>query len=120
MSEAKAWLAEDQIEEELRATLGERPQIIGMPSPYRRETREIMWGQSIFWQGELGRSMFDYLNLSMPEIVRCENPIIRAIGMLDRRLGKRRLRELSMESEHPLVKRLHAFRCECEGIGPRE
>ena len=38
--------------------------------------------------------MESYLLLSIDDILASENVLIRAIGMLDRRLGKRRLRGL--------------------------
>jgi hypothetical protein len=61
-------------------------------------------------------SLHDYLNLSMSDILRSENPSIRAIGMLDCRLGKHRLANLEMSAEHDLVKRMHTIRCEGEQI----
>jgi hypothetical protein len=80
--------------------------------------KENLHKQSIFWQTDLGQAMFDYLNLSMREILASDNILIRALGMLDARLGKRRALALDVENEHPLVRRLHAFRCEAEGWRP--
>ena len=72
---------------------------------------------SIFWQGELGDAMFQYLHLPVAEILPSENILIRAIGMLDRRVGKRKLSALQGVVKHPLVRMLYQFRCEVEGIG---
>lgn len=63
-------------------------------------------------------ALFDYLNLSIEEILASENPIIRAFGMLDRRMGKRRLAAFEAKKETALLRRLHAFRCEVEGVAP--
>ena len=60
--------------------------------------------------------MFAYLHLSIDDILASENVLIRAIGMLDRRLGKRRLPALAGSVNHPLVRLLYVFRCEAEGI----
>ena len=65
---------------------------------------------------DVNAALFAYLNLAIDDIVSSENPIIRAIGMLDRRLGKRRLAALDVKEEHSLVKLLHDFRCSAEGI----
>lgn len=72
--------------------------------------------ESFFQQGDLGTAMFAYLHLSIDDILASENPLIRAIGMLDRRVGKRRLPALAGSVNHPLVRLLYLFRCEAEGI----
>lgn len=78
--------------------------------------------ESVFWQGDLGDAMFSYLQSSIDHIVSSDNILIRAIGMLDRRVGKRRLAILSETIDHPLVALLHTFRCDAEGMQtfPRE
>ncbi|MBS1991337.1 MAG: PcfJ domain-containing protein [Cyanobacteria bacterium SZAS LIN-3] len=60
----------------------------------------------------------DYLNLSMDEIVGSRDCLVKAIGMLDGRLGKRRLRTLDVQGETELVRRLWQLRCAAEGITP--
>lgn len=72
--------------------------------------------ESFFKHGDLGRAMFAYLHLSIDDILASENAIIRALGMLDRRVGKRRLPALAGSIDHPLVRLLYLFRCEAEGI----
>jgi hypothetical protein len=43
--------------------------------------------------------------------------VLRALAVLDRRLGRRRLRTLEFRTdEHPLVIGLYRFRCTAEGI----
>ena len=47
------------------------------------------------------------------------NPILRALAMLDRRLGKRRLSKLSVgENEHQIVETFYRIRCQAEGLLP--
>jgi hypothetical protein len=42
---------------------------------------------------------------------------VRALAVIDRRAGKRRLRSLEVGPlEHPLVRELFRLRCEAEGI----
>lgn len=50
------------------------------------------------------------------KVVASPQPAVRALGMLDRRLGKRTLAKLSMEGEHDLVRQLYELRCEAEGM----
>jgi hypothetical protein len=42
---------------------------------------------------------------------------VRALAIIDRRVGKRRLRMLEVGPlEHPLVRQLYQLRCEAEGV----
>ncbi|NLW49035.1 MAG: hypothetical protein GXY86_17105 [Firmicutes bacterium] len=72
--------------------------------------------QNLFSQYDLHNSLYNYLNLSIEQIMVSDNPIIRAMGMLDARLGHKRLQKLDVTGEHILVKRLFHLRCEAEGI----
>ena len=81
----------------------------------RRAKKELA-RESFFWQEDLGDAMHEYLSLSIDEIVYSSNVIIRAIGMLDARFGKRRLKNLDVSNEPDLVKVLYAFRCHAENI----
>lgn len=65
---------------------------------------------------DFNAAMFDYLNMSIDDVLASDRTIIRAFGMFDARLGKRRLRALDMDGEAPLVARFHAIRCEAEGL----
>lgn len=77
---------------------------------------EELHEKCIFAQWDLHRSLFEYLNLSIHEILHSYNPLIRAIGMLDARVGKRRLKGIDVSYENELVKRLFYLRCEAENI----
>jgi hypothetical protein len=58
-----------------------------------------------------------YPSLSIGEALESANFIHRALAMVDRRLGKRRLRSLGLRTdEHPLVLKLYEFRRVAEGI----
>jgi hypothetical protein len=61
-------------------------------------------------------ALFDYLNLSIEEILGSDRMIIRAIGMFDRRLGKRKLRSLDVANDHELVQNFYRIRCAFEGV----
>lgn len=74
----------------------------------------------IFSPHEFRDALAEYLNLSIDRILTSPNPIVQAIGMLDRRLGKRRLAAMDASSMHPLVLRLYTFRCGVERLPQRD
>lgn len=80
------------------------------------ETASELHELNLFSQWDLQESLFQYLNLSMVEILASDNPLIRAMGMLDARLGKRRLAKMHVSNEHDLVKRLYHLRMSAEQI----
>jgi hypothetical protein len=84
-------------------------------SKWRNAEKELRQ-ESVFWQGDLGHAMFGYLQTSIDDILTSDDALVRAIGMLDRRVGKRRLATLSATIDHPLVALLHTFRCDAEGM----
>jgi len=71
---------------------------------------------NLFSQWDLQASLFACINLSIDEILASDNPLIRAMGMLDARLGKRRLVKLDVSDEHDLVKKLYLLRVSSEKI----
>lgn len=61
--------------------------------------------------------LHEYLRLSILAALYAEDPITRALAVLDSRVGKRRLRVLAEHpDEHPLVRMFLALRCEAEGV----
>jgi hypothetical protein len=64
------------------------------------------------------KALFDYLNLSVEDAASSENSIIRALSILDKRLGKRRLAAMDVGKDSDLVRRLYVFRCQAEGVRP--
>jgi hypothetical protein len=83
------------------------------------QAQETLHAKAVFPRWEFTRSLFDYLNMPVTDILKSPNPIFRALGMLDHRVGKRRLTAVDVTNEHPLVQKLFAFRCEAEGLTGR-
>ncbi|MBC2737472.1 MAG: hypothetical protein HF981_24135 [Desulfobacteraceae bacterium] len=83
---------------------------------FRKMAEEELENKGIFMQSHLGGAMHEYQNLSIKDILSSKNHVIRAICMLDRRTGKRTLKEIDISNEHPLVCTTYIFRCEAEGI----
>jgi hypothetical protein len=58
-----------------------------------------------------------YLNSTIASALASDNAIIRALAMLDRRTGKRRLLDMHMNGKETwLVRRLYDLRLEAEGL----
>ena len=73
--------------------------------------------QGIFKSYHLYDPLMQYSSLSIEEALNADNVIVRAYSMLDRRLGKRRLKKLHFpEDTHPLIIDFYKIRCEVEGI----
>ena len=54
----------------------------------------------------------DSLNMSVNELINHSAPFIRALAIMDKRFGKRRLAALNVEREHDVVKRAYLLRAE--------
>jgi hypothetical protein len=70
-------------------------------------------------KGEFSRwdfleACWEYINLNIDDALSSDNPIIKSFAVLDKRLGKRRLKLINKSDLHPLVLRLLEFRLECE------
>jgi hypothetical protein len=79
-------------------------------------SREAVLQRGIFPLHEANEALFNYLSMSIDDILSSDNPLIQALGMLDKRAGKRRLSTLDIEDKHPLVKAFYEFRCLVDGI----
>ena len=63
-----------------------------------------------------------FLSMPVAEALVAPSPLLRALAVLDGRVGKRRLGALAAAPDpHPLVRTLLAVRCDAEGVrvGPR-
>lgn len=67
-------------------------------------------------QNRLKTAVVAYQELSIDAIIASEDSVVRALGMLDRRVGKRRLAKMEVSDQPLLVKYLYLFRCDIEGV----
>lgn len=74
--------------------------------------------KSILDQSRLAKAACAYSTLAINEILESDDSLVRALGMLDKRLGKRRLAKLDVSVEPPLVQYLYLFRCEVDNVTP--
>jgi hypothetical protein len=81
------------------------------------QAEEILEKQGIVSQHYFEGALATYPDLSIQDALASDNIIHRAVAVLDRRLGRRRLASLSFRTdEHPLVLGLHRFRCTLERV----
>ncbi len=96
----------------------DRAQIDGYRGAQREvETQLRAEGAIPLW--EFNDALFEYLNMSLEQVLRSDQMIVRALGMFDRRLGKRRLASMNVSREHELIQGFYRVRCAFEGIRGR-
>ncbi len=94
----------------------DKQEILNMCTLKRDYYRKPVEGQ--ISQVEFLNAAFEFLNSSIEISLKSENPIIRMLAVLDRRVGKRTLEEIkqSIENEHEIVVYFLKLRCEAEDI----
>ena len=111
MCTLRAWRSEYELQKQIEAQQEIRP------IDAHELARQEIESQGLFSQYRFYESLEEYCNLSVEEAIDSENILIRALAMLDRRVGKRRLRSLGEEANiHPMVFRFYQFRCQAEGL----
>ena len=65
---------------------------------------------------EINALLYDSLSMKIDDIVSSDNPIIKVLGILDKRCGKRRLKTMNHLNQPPFVEQLYKYRCIAEGI----
>lgn len=84
---------------------------------------ELAWPEmdasGLYLLEQMNKDLFCSLSLTVEEMLDHNNPVVRALAIIDARYGKRRLAMLNPITEHPLVQRLHNLRCEAEGVASR-
>jgi len=76
-----------------------------------------MESSGLFLLEQMNKDLFCSLSLAVEEMSEHNNPVIRALAIIDARYGKRRLAAFDPNTEHPLVQKLHDLRCEVENSG---
>lgn len=90
----------------------------GLEFPYDAAGEKLN-AEGVFSQSDAQGALRESLSLSIDDMLRSSVGIIRALAMLDSRLGKRRLSRLSFAADEiTLVRACYRVRCEAEGIMP--
>lgn len=80
------------------------------------EREDFMAFHNVFIADDLRIAVNNILNCSIVEIISSPHVLTRALGMLDSRFGKRRLRAFDPSGEPEIVSSLWRFRCAAEGL----
>lgn len=116
--DGRAWITVDGIEVHNFCTFSKWRELAALDGD-DLGGREALAKRGVLAVGEFTRSLADYCALSFDEAIASPFMLHRALSMLDRRLGKRRLKALVLSpAEHPLVRQLLAVRLETEGVRP--
>lgn len=75
-----------------------------------QEIDRILRAQGMADHIDLHRAMFESLNQSVEQMLGNPRPLIRALGILDSRCGKRRLAKLEETNEHEFVRNVFQLR----------
>ena len=110
--------ARRDLAEELRVANGPSNRgPAGTPRWLYAEAIATTYRAGVLSQWDFYALLHEYLRTPAALSLAGDNPITRALAVIDSRVGKRRLRQLADHpDEHPLVRMFLAIRCEAEGI----
>lgn len=75
------------------------------------DLKEVLKRRGIHEPQDMGEAMRAYLDMPVAEALKSDNPFIKALALVDRRVGKRTIEEIEIEdSEHSLVKAFYELR----------
>ncbi|MFC5460500.1 hypothetical protein [Massilia niabensis] len=77
---------------------------------------QVVGASGLMLLEQINKDLFTSLNQTVEQMLAHDNPVIRALGIIDARYGKRRLAAFDPANEHVLVQRLFDLRCKAEGI----
>lgn len=74
--------------------------------------------EGIYSQVEFIETVYKYLNTSIKESLQTQNPLVKMLVIIDRRIGKRTLIKIkeSMKNEDKIIQYFYKLRCNAEGI----
>lgn len=80
---------------------------------YYREPKDGFYSQVEFME-----AVNEYLNFSIEELLKSDNVLIKILVLLDRRIGKRTLKNMNevMVKEDDMVQYFYKLRCDAEGL----
>ena len=82
--------------------------------PDHGDPRRFEIGIYTYW--DLPAAAWQYLNMSIDDAMSSDNTVVRALAVLDKRLGRRRFSTLDPSLQTPLVATLLRFRLQVAGV----
>lgn len=84
----------------------------GIPFPDQEELMKLAHLQELHTPYDVLTALRSYLDLNPRAALQSQDPILRAMAILDRRIGSRTLKQLKVEDEeHSLVRMFYCLRC---------
>ncbi len=84
----------------------------GIPLSDQHEMMKLAHLQELHRPYDVRTALRNYLDLNPRDALRSPDPILRALAILDRRIGSRTLKQLKVEDEeHSLVRMFYCLRC---------
>jgi hypothetical protein len=116
-SEVKHWKEYKKAREGLLKTGKYTKPSIVHGSTADQVAERIVYKRGIFSDGDFRKSLWNYLSMSIDRALASDNVIIKALAIVDKRAGKRRLKKLNIkDDDHELIKKFYKLRCEAEGL----
>lgn len=101
-------------EEEIRGKWNEDERDVKTNLEIQAIAHEQLLHEGIYARYDFFSVVGDYIQSPISELLKSEDVLVKALTMLDRRVGKRTLCRWKdfIKDEHPLVQRLYMLRCE--------
>ncbi|MBV6682516.1 hypothetical protein KV679_02305 [Bacillus sp. JRC01] len=105
-------------EEEIRGKRNEDERDVKTNLEIQAIAHKQLLDEGIYARYDFFSVVDDYIQSPISELLKSEDVLVKALTMLDRRVGKRTLCRWKdfIQEEHPLVQRLYMLRCEVENI----
>ncbi len=105
-------------EKEIRREWGEDGSDVETILAIQALAHEQLLHEGIYARYDFFSVVDDYIQSPIRELLKSDDVLVKALTMLDRRVGKRTLCRWKdfIQEEHPLVQRLYMLRCEVENI----
>ena len=100
----------------LATEIAEEGEQRGVSDVLRRD-KDPLEQRGVYSRDDFYDAAVEYIGLSIEDALQSPNPVIRALSMFDRRLGKRRLLTMHFkEADFSLVRQWYQLRCKAEGL----
>lgn len=81
------------------------------------DAERILHRQGVFSEYDFLTAIDEWTNTSIDGALASDNDLVRGFAMIDRRLGKRRLKQIVLlPQEPPIIHKLYELRCSAEGM----
>lgn len=96
----------------------DRLEVIAKNRKQSEVAKQIMTAQAMLSKSDFYQAANAFLSSSIDSCINGNDIILNILALIDRRVGKKRLRDLRLriQMKHPIVQYFYKLRCEVEGI----